>query len=153
MTTGKVKSWNKKEGDKLIAGDILCEIETDKATMEFEAVDAGRIGKILIAEGTEGVAVNKPIAILLEEGEDMSMVKASAAPTAKAAAPVLPVRIHGTYEALARGAKCLHPATITLVVGDLYKPDLTTLSHLPPKDLYKHLADEVMTRIAALPLP
>ena len=72
---------------------------------------------------------------------------------AKAAAPVLPVRIHGTYEALARGAKCLHPATIILVVGDLYKPDLASLSHLPPKDLYKHLADEVMTRIAALPRP
>lgn len=72
---------------------------------------------------------------------------------AKAAAPVLPVRIHGTYEALSRTARFPHPATITLVVGDLWKPDLASLSHLAPKDLYKNLADDVMTRIAELPMP
>ena len=90
MTEGKLAKWLKKEGDAVKSGDLIAEIETDKATMEFEAVDAGRIGKILIAEGTEGVAVNKPIAILLEEGEDMSVVKASVAPAAKVAAPVAP---------------------------------------------------------------
>ncbi len=92
MTEGKLAKWLKKEGDKVKSGDLIAEIETDKATMEFEAVDEGRIGKILIAEGTEGVAVNKPIAILLEDGETMSDVKASPAktpaPVAAAAAPV-----------------------------------------------------------------
>jgi 1-acyl-sn-glycerol-3-phosphate acyltransferase len=72
---------------------------------------------------------------------------------AKANAPVLPVRIFGTDQALSRHHKFPHPATVTLVVGDLWRPDLASLSHLPPKDLYKHLADEVMARIAALPLP
>jgi len=92
MTEGKLAKWLKKEGDKVKSGDLIAEIETDKATMEFEAVDEGRIGKILVAEGTEGVAVNKPIAILLEDGEDMSMAKASAAPApAKPAAPAAAV--------------------------------------------------------------
>src|SRR5690606_15721789 len=69
MTEGKLARWIKKEGDKVKSGDVIAEIETDKATMEVEAVDAGTIGKLLIAEGAEGVAVNTPIAILLEEGE------------------------------------------------------------------------------------
>jgi len=72
---------------------------------------------------------------------------------AKAAAPVLPVRIYGTYEALSRKHKLPRPASITLVVGQLYRPDLASIAHLPAKDLYKHLADEVMARIAALPQP
>ncbi len=72
---------------------------------------------------------------------------------AKSAVPVLPVRIHGTYEAFSRHHKLPQPSTIRLVVGDLWKPDLDALRHLPPKALYQTLADEVMTRIAALPLP
>jgi pyruvate dehydrogenase E2 component (dihydrolipoamide acetyltransferase) len=87
MTEGKLAKWLKKEGDKVKSGDIIAEIETDKATMEFEAVDEGRIGKILIAEGTEGVSVNKPIAILLEEGEDASSMKAAPKAAVAAAAP------------------------------------------------------------------
>jgi pyruvate dehydrogenase E2 component (dihydrolipoamide acetyltransferase) len=85
MTEGKLAKWHKKEGDAVKAGDIIAEIETDKATMEFEAVDEGRIGKILVAEGSEGVAVNTPIAVLLEEGESASDVKA--APKKAEAAP------------------------------------------------------------------
>ncbi|WP_207459606.1 pyruvate dehydrogenase complex E1 component subunit beta [Azospirillum sp. SYSU D00513] len=69
MTEGKLAKWLKKEGDAVKSGDVLAEIETDKATMEVEAVDEGRIGKILVAEGTDNVAVNTPIAVLLEEGE------------------------------------------------------------------------------------
>ncbi len=69
MTEGKLSKWTVKEGDTVKSGQVIAEIETDKATMEVEAVDEGRIGKILIAEGSEGVAVNTPIAILLEEGE------------------------------------------------------------------------------------
>ena len=72
MEEGTLAKWMVKEGDTVSSGDIMCEIETDKATMEFEAVDEGVIGKILIEEGTEGVKVNTAIAVLLEEGEDAS---------------------------------------------------------------------------------
>ncbi len=69
MTEGKLAKWHKKEGDKVSSGEVIAEIETDKATMEFEAADEGTVGKILVQEGSEGVAVNTPIAVLLEEGE------------------------------------------------------------------------------------
>ncbi|MBX7200448.1 MAG: pyruvate dehydrogenase complex E1 component subunit beta [Rhodospirillaceae bacterium] len=85
MTEGKLAKWLVKEGDKITSGKVLAEIETDKATMEMEAVDDGVIGKILIPEGTEKVQVNEPIAVLLGEGEKASDI--SAAPAAKAAAP------------------------------------------------------------------
>ena len=81
MQEGTLAKWLVKEGDTVESGDLLAEIETDKATMEFEAVDEGVIGKILIAEGTEGVIVNTAICILLEDGEDASA--ADAAPAAK----------------------------------------------------------------------
>ncbi len=70
MTEGKLAKWLKNEGDAVTSGDVLAEIETDKATMEVEAVDEGTVGRILVPEGTEGVAVNTPIAVLLEDGED-----------------------------------------------------------------------------------
>ncbi len=69
MEEGTLAKWNVKEGDSVTSGDVIAEIETDKATMEFEAVDEGTIGKIVVAEGTEGVKVNDLIAVLLEEGE------------------------------------------------------------------------------------
>ncbi len=71
MEEGKLAKWLVKEGDTVKSGDILAEIETDKATMEFEAVDEGKIGKILVPEGSEGVKVNAPIAVLLDEGEKL----------------------------------------------------------------------------------
>ncbi len=70
METGKLAKWHVKEGDEVRSGDVIAEIETDKATMEVEAVDEGRIGKLLVAEGTDHVPVNQPIAILLEDGDD-----------------------------------------------------------------------------------
>ncbi|MGB5871002.1 MAG: biotin/lipoyl-containing protein, partial [Albidovulum sp.] len=82
MEEGTLAKWLVKEGDTVSSGDILAEIETDKATMEFEAVDEGVVGKILVAEGTAGVKVNTAIAIMLEDGES-----ADALPTAKAAQP------------------------------------------------------------------
>ena len=85
MEEGKLSKWLKKEGDKVTSGDVIAEIETDKATMEVEAVDEGTIGKILIEEGSEGVKVNTPIAVLLEEGESASDI--GSAPAAKAEAP------------------------------------------------------------------
>nr|WP_278520924.1 pyruvate dehydrogenase complex E1 component subunit beta [Brucella anthropi] len=85
MEEGKLSNWLKKEGDKVTSGDVIAEIETDKATMEVEAVDEGTIGKILVDEGTEGVKVNTPIAVLLGDGESASDI--GSAPAAKAEAP------------------------------------------------------------------
>ena len=104
MEEGTLAKWLVNEGDTVSSGDIMAEIETDKATMEFEAVDEGIVGKILVPAGTEGVAVNTPIAILIEEGESVDDVASSAAsapapaaaeapapaPAAAAAAPAAP---------------------------------------------------------------
>ncbi|WJS83736.1 pyruvate dehydrogenase complex dihydrolipoamide acetyltransferase [Paracoccus sp. TOH] len=87
MEEGTLAKWLVKEGDAVKSGDILAEIETDKATMEFEAVDEGTVGKILVAEGTAGVKVNTPIAVLLDEGESASDIGSAPAPKAEAAAP------------------------------------------------------------------
>ena len=89
MEEGTLARWLVKEGDAVASGDILAEIETDKATMEFEAVDEGKIAKILVPEGTDGVKVGAPIAIMAGEGEDASAA-AAAAPKADTAAPAPP---------------------------------------------------------------
>ena len=89
MTEGKLATWKKKEGDQVKSGDVIAEIETDKATMEVEAVDEGTLGKILVPAGTEGVKVNDVIALILEEGEDASaLAKANGGAKAEAPAPV-----------------------------------------------------------------
>jgi pyruvate dehydrogenase E2 component (dihydrolipoamide acetyltransferase) len=85
MTEGKLAKWLKTEGDEVRSGDVIAEIETDKATMEVEAVDEGKLGKILVPAGTEGVPVNTAIALLLEEGEDAAAL--SAAPKKVATLP------------------------------------------------------------------
>jgi pyruvate dehydrogenase E2 component (dihydrolipoamide acetyltransferase) len=90
MTEGTLAKWHIKEGDEVSAGDVIAEIETDKATMEVEAVDEGKVGRILVSEGTEGVAVNAPIALLLAEGEDASALEGAGAAPAKAAAKPVP---------------------------------------------------------------
>jgi pyruvate dehydrogenase E2 component (dihydrolipoamide acetyltransferase) len=96
MTEGTLARWLKKEGEAVKAGDVIAEIETDKATMEVEAVDEGVLGKILVADGTEGVKVNEPIAVLVEAGEAVPSAAApppvpkAAAPTPVAAAPEPP---------------------------------------------------------------
>src|SRR4030095_15571117 len=85
MTEGKLAKWHVKEGDTVKSGQVVCEIETDKATMEVEAVDEGKVGRIVVAEGTENVKVNAIIAVLLEEGET-EVPKDTAAPAAAPAA-------------------------------------------------------------------
>src|SRR5437762_1604608 len=95
MTEGNLTRWLKKEGDEVHSGDVIAEIETDKATMEYEAVDEGRIGKIIVPEGAQGIKVNQPIALLLEEGEDAAALEkfAAAAPAGngqQAGAPATP---------------------------------------------------------------
>src|SRR5262245_30742635 len=87
MEKGNLAKWVKKEGEKVAPGDVIAEIETDKATMEGEAVDEGTLGKILVPEGTADVAVNTPIAMILSEGEDAGALKdgGQAAPAPKPA--------------------------------------------------------------------
>ncbi len=92
MTEGNLARWLKKEGDAVKPGDVIAEIETDKATMEVEAADEGKLGKILVAEGSQGVKVNDVIAVLLEEGESSGDIKAGAAPAPKAAATPAPAK-------------------------------------------------------------
>lgn len=82
MEEGTLAKWLVKEGDTVSAGDIMAEIETDKATMEFEAVDDGIVGRLLVAEGTESVKVNTPIAVMIEDGESASDIQTPAAPAA-----------------------------------------------------------------------
>ncbi|HIP78975.1 MAG TPA: biotin/lipoyl-binding protein, partial [Kiloniellaceae bacterium] len=87
MTEGTLARWLVKEGDEITSGDVIAEIETDKATMEVEAVDEGTLGKILVAEGTEAVPVNQVIAVVLEDGEDASAISEAPAAPPPAAAP------------------------------------------------------------------
>ena len=89
MTEGNLSKWVKKVGDKIAPGDVIAEIETDKATMEVEAVDSGIIGKLMVEEGAEGVPVNQLIALILEEGENASALEGYKAAGAAAAAPVV----------------------------------------------------------------
>src|SRR5215831_17861956 len=87
MEKGNLAKWLKKEGDKVKSGDVIAEIETDKATMEVEAIDEGTIAKILVPEGTQDVAVNDVIAVLAGEGEDVKAASAGAAKPSASATP------------------------------------------------------------------
>src|SRR6201990_1858073 len=110
MEKGNLAKWLKKEGDKVKTGDILAEIETDKATMEYEAVDDGTLAKILVPEGSADIAVNQPIAILATEGEDVKAAASGAA--AKAAAPAAqPAKAAPATPAPTAAAKAPAPAT------------------------------------------
>ncbi len=112
MTEGKLAKWHVKEGDDVASGDVLAEIETDKATMEVEAVEEGKLGKILIAEGTDNVAVNTPIAVLLEEGEDASAI-AAAPPPAEPKAPAAQPAEMPKAPAAPAPAPAVAPVTVT----------------------------------------
>ena len=132
MEKGTLGKWLVAEGDKISSGDILAEIETDKATMEFEAVDEGIIGKLLIAEGTAAVAVNSAIAILLEEGESLSdAVPAAPSPAPTAAAASLP-------------ATAQAPKQDNIVEQDL--PDGTTFKSQTVREAIREAMSEEMRR-------
>ena len=127
MEEGKLAKWNIKVGDTVSSGDIIAEIETDKATMEIEAVDDGVLGRILVAEGAEGVAVNTPIALMLEDGEDASALDAAAAAPVQATAAPAPAEARAPEQAAAPVASAAAPAsdedpyyenTATLTVRD-----------------------------------
>ncbi|MGQ0663869.1 MAG: pyruvate dehydrogenase complex E1 component subunit beta [Pseudomonadota bacterium] len=113
MTEGKLAKWLKKEGDPVKSGQVLAEIETDKATMEMEAVDEGTLGKILVPGGTEGVKVNTPIALILAEGENMT--PASATVTRPVLAPAAPAPV---ARAAPPAAEKTHAKTVTLTVRE-----------------------------------
>src|SRR3954471_19061295 len=106
MTEGKLAKWLKSVGDEVHAGDVIAEIETDKATMEVEAVDEGKLARILVDEGTEGVAVNTPIAVLSMNGEDVSAEpEAPPARPATAAQPKVAAEAAGPRAIAEQGAK------------------------------------------------
>jgi pyruvate dehydrogenase E2 component (dihydrolipoamide acetyltransferase) len=125
MTEGTLARWVKKEGDSIKSGEIIAEIETDKATMEFEAVDEGVLGKIIVSEGTEGVAVNALIGWLLEEGESASAIPADAA-EASAAAPAA-----AEPAAAAASAPASAPAPAATASG---RPNASPLARRVAKD-------------------
>jgi len=110
MEKGNLAKWLKKEGDKVKSGDVLAEIETDKATMEFEATDEGILGKILVPEGTQDVAINAPIAVLLTEGEKPGDI--AAAPKAAAPAPAPAAAPAAAPKAAAPSAPAAAPAPV-----------------------------------------
>ena len=138
MEEGTLAKWLKGEGDKVEAGDIIAEIETDKATMEVEAVDEGTLAKILIPEGTEGVKVNAVIAVLTEDGEDASSVTASAAEEAPKVTPV------AEPEVLEAQAAAEAPATQALTNPDI--PEGTTYTKTVLRDALRDAMAEEMRR-------
>ncbi len=117
MTEGKLARWLKNEGDQIKSGDVLAEIETDKATMEVEAVDEGKLGKILVAAGSEGVKVNEPIALILEEGESASALAAAVATPAPKPAAATPAAAPVTPAAVAPMAAASAPSVVPSVDG------------------------------------
>ncbi|MEL7112735.1 MAG: pyruvate dehydrogenase complex E1 component subunit beta [Pseudomonadota bacterium] len=140
MEEGTLAKWLKGEGDKVEAGDIIAEIETDKATMEVEAVDEGTLAKILIPEGTEGVKVNAVIAVLSEDGEDASSVTATAAPV-EDAPKVTPVAEPEVLEAQAAADA---PSGPTLTNPDI--PEGTTYTKTVLRDALRDAMAEEMRR-------
>ena len=144
MEEGNLSKWLKKEGDKIVAGDVIAEIETDKATMEVEAVDEGTLGKILIDAGTEGVKVNTPIAVLLQDGE-------SAADIGKAAAPVkaeAPAAEAAAAPAKSEAAAPVAAAPKTEVAADPDIPAGTEMVSMTVREALRDAMAEEMRRDA-----
>ena len=137
MEEGTLAKWLVKEGDTVKSGDILAEIETDKATMEFEAVDEGIVGKILIAEGTQGVKVNTPIAVLVEEGESADAAPAASAPAAAAAPAEAPA---------AAPAAAAAPAPVVVADQSPDWPEGTPMKTMTVREALREAMEEEMTR-------
>ena len=163
MSEGNLVRWLKKEGETIDPGDVIAEIETDKATMEVEAVDEGRLGKILVAEGSEGIAVNAEIALLLLEGEEEGALESyQAAPQGKsveeAAAPAAPVEraaapiesIQGPKDANGR----ILASPLAKRIARTEKIDLTAISGSGPNGrIVKRDVEEALAAAASSPPP
>ena len=120
MEKGNLAKWLKKEGDAVKSGDVIAEIETDKATMEVEAIDEGTLGRILVPEGTQDVAVNTPIAVILADGEDAGAV---AAPSPRAAESAPPVEAAPLEPSPVASAAPAAPAVVTSAVAAPPQPE------------------------------
>ena len=126
MEKGNLAKWLKKEGEPVKSGDVIAEIETDKATMEVEAVDEGTLGKILVPEGTNDVAVNTPIAMILSEGEDASAIGDGSAPARapKAAESAQPARSAKPAPQVVRTPAPPKPAEAPAQPGPAVEPEV-----------------------------
>jgi len=140
MEEGKLAKWLKAEGDSVAAGDVIAEIETDKATMEVEAVDEGTLGKILVAEGTDNVKVNEKIAVLLADGEDASAIDAAAS-SAPASAPA-----PAATEAPSVPAAVAAPAPVADVAEDPEVPEGTAMKSSTVREALRDAMAEEMRR-------
>jgi len=146
MEEGTLARWLKKEGDTVKAGDILAEIETDKATMEFEAVDEGTLGQILVPAGSEGVKVNTPIAVLLAEGEKAGSVPAAAPAPVPPPAPAAPVA--DAAPAPARVAELQAPSPAAHISPDW--PEGTPTRTMTVREALREAMSEEMRRDATV---
>jgi pyruvate dehydrogenase E1 component beta subunit len=149
MEKGNLSKWLKKEGDTVKSGDVIAEIETDKATMEVEAVDEGTLGKILVPEGTADVAVNTPIAMILGEGEDAASLKDGksipakpAAPEAKQAEPAKPAEASAKSD----GAKAPSAPAIVQAAPEPEVPEGTELVTMTMREALRDAMAEEMRR-------
>ncbi|AZO43426.1 MULTISPECIES: pyruvate dehydrogenase complex E1 component subunit beta [unclassified Mesorhizobium] len=148
MEEGNLSKWLKNEGDKVVAGDVIAEIETDKATMEVEAVDEGTLGKILIAAGTEGVKVNTPIAVLLQDGESAGDIGKAAA-SAKVEAPAkaeAPAAAEDKAEATKPAAAPVAAAPKTEIAADPDIPAGTEMVSTTVREALRDAMAEEMRR-------
>ncbi|MFY9785308.1 MAG: pyruvate dehydrogenase complex E1 component subunit beta [Pseudolabrys sp.] len=142
MEKGNLAKWLKKEGDKVKSGDVIAEIETDKATMEVEAADEGTLGKILVPEGTADVAVNTPIAVILGEGEDKAAIKA-AKPAAPAKAEKSQAKVQETPAPKAPKAS---DAPVPQVASDPDIPEGTEMVTMTMREALRDAMAEEMRR-------
>ncbi len=148
MEKGNLAKWLKKEGDKVKSGDVIAEIETDKATMEVEAADEGTLGKILVPEGTADVAVNTPIAVILSDGEDKSSIKdIKPAPQAKPAPAAKPEKVEAKSELKPAPKSTPAPqAPETHVAADPDIPEGTEMVTLTMREALRDAMAEEMRR-------
>ena len=155
MEKGNLAKWHKKEGDAVKSGDVIAEIETDKATMEVEAVDEGTLGKILVPEGTNDVAVNTPIAMILGEGEDASALSDGKPPARRAKGepdPVLLERVEESrpkveeQEALIRPPAMPSPAPEPVEVSEPEVPEGTEMVTMTVREALRDAMAEEMRR-------
>ncbi|MEP9374225.1 pyruvate dehydrogenase complex E1 component subunit beta [Mesorhizobium sp. KR1-2] len=149
MEEGNLSKWLKNEGDKVVAGDVIAEIETDKATMEVEAVDEGTLGKILVPAGTEGVKVNTPIAVLLADGESAADIgQAKAAPAAQEVAPQAAPAVTGEAAQEAKAADKVPAAPKIEVAADPDIPAGTEMVSMTVREALRDAMAEEMRRDA-----
>ncbi|MDG1858359.1 MAG: biotin/lipoyl-binding protein, partial [Emcibacteraceae bacterium] len=139
MTEGNVAKWNVKEGDKVTPGDVLAEIETDKATMELETDEEGVMGKILVPDGSEGIAVGTLIGVILEDGEDASTLDGI---TATVAAPAVEAPMAENVEDSRVVAAVSAPIAVTPVENDL--PEGTTFNTMTVREALRDAMAEEM---------